>query len=119
MKSGRLITNKTVDWSKREVRQEFYQSQPWRELRAFILSEEPFCRRCKVENYLVPAEVVDHIIDIADDPSKKLDINNLQPLCKKCHSSKTLSKMNKLENKPNINREKKRTFKIYNKKWKL
>jgi 5-methylcytosine-specific restriction endonuclease McrA len=107
------------EWDSREVRQQFYQSNEWQNMRLYILSNEPFCRKCKAEGYLVGAKIVDHIIDIADDPSKRLDPNNLQPMCQKCHSSKTLTKMNKIENKPNENRKKERTFKIMNRKWKI
>lgn len=106
-------------WTHREIRQKFYQSKEWRNIREYVLSKEPFCRKCKAEGYLVPAYAVDHIVDIVDEPLKRLDINNLQPLCRKCHSSKTLSKMNRIENKPNENRKKESTFKIYKTKWNL
>jgi 5-methylcytosine-specific restriction endonuclease McrA len=107
------------DFTKREIRQAFYNTAEWKALRKYVLSIEPLCRRCKVENKLVPASVVDHIIDISDNPDIRLDVNNLQPLCKSCHSSKTIKKLLKSENSPNITRKKQNTFKIYNSKWKI
>lgn len=59
----------------------------WRRLRLVVLSEEPYCRACQS-----PAEEVDHIVpkplgtDVRD---------NLQALCKRCHSSKTRREMNR------------------------
>jgi 5-methylcytosine-specific restriction protein A len=37
----------------------------------------------------VDADVVDHIIPIEVDWSKRLDKSNLQPLCHSCHAKKT------------------------------
>jgi 5-methylcytosine-specific restriction endonuclease McrA len=34
-------------------------------------------------------DVVDHIIELRDDFSKRLDVNNLQTLCYSCHNKKT------------------------------
>lgn len=70
-------------------RNAFYNSREWRELREYILSLNPLCVSCKEKDRLVPATEIDHIIPISADPSKRLDINNLQPLCKSCHSEKT------------------------------
>ena len=36
-----------------------------------------------------PADVVDHVIELTDDWSKRLDPDNLQSLCHVCHNSKT------------------------------
>lgn len=95
----------------REERQKFYQSEDWRNLRNYVLSQEPFCRKCKSEGYLIIAQEVDHIVDIVDDPSKILDINNLQPLCKNCHSRKTMKKTQKNKKPEN------ETIKIIKKLW--
>jgi 5-methylcytosine-specific restriction protein A len=61
-----------------------YQSDAWRSLRDRVLQEEPTCRRCK----RVPSTDVDHIVALADDGSF-WDRENLQALCKPCHSAKT------------------------------
>ena len=70
-------------------RNQFYQSKEWREIRSYILSTHPLCTHCLKEDILTPAEEIDHIIPLHIDPSKRLDLTNLQPLCKKCHSTKT------------------------------
>ena len=100
------------DLSTREQRQVFYQSSDWRNLRNYVISIEPFCRQCKAEGYIILAEEVDHIIDIVDNPSKALDISNLQPLCRSCHSRKTMKTTQKKKKGEN------ETIKIINKLWK-
>src|SRR5262245_160040 len=54
----------------------------WRRLRMIVLRAEPLCRQCAA-----PASEVDHILPLArgGDNSKE----NLQALCKSCHSAKT------------------------------
>jgi len=74
------------DWSKRDVRQKFYKSKEWRMLRQWILSNGPLCERCIDNDRLRPATEIHHKIDIKDDPSKRLDTSNLQPLCNSCHN---------------------------------
>lgn len=54
----------------------------WRRLRKYYLSKHPVCVRCGR-----PATEVDHIIPLADGGTHHED--NLQPLCKPCHSRKT------------------------------
>ena len=61
----------------------FYNSRTWRTLRKYVLMGEPLCRDCGK-----PATVVDHIRPISDGGAR-LDIENLQPLCFKCHNRKS------------------------------
>ena len=56
--------------------------QKWRRIRAQFLKAHPFCADCNE-----PANEVDHIIPIAKGGSNQWD--NLQPMCKSCHSRKT------------------------------
>lgn len=79
------LYNKTYDLTKRDkTSAKFYNSTKWRNARARVKIEEPFCRMCgKV------ADVVDHIIPIKAG-GKKLARENLQSLCHKCHNEKTL-----------------------------
>lgn len=63
-----------------------YESVRWRKLRAFKLRSEPLCRVCKRQ-----ANEVDHILSVREHPHLAWDLDNLQSLCKSCHSSKTKS----------------------------
>ena len=57
----------------------------WRKVRLMVLNEEPLCRECTKEGRITPATEVDHI----DGNARNLWRENLQPLCKSCHSKKT------------------------------
>lgn len=65
----------------------------WRRLRAYVLRNEPLCRECRQNERLEVGVEVDHIIPIGDG-GKRLDQSNLQPLCKPCHSRKTMNEQN-------------------------
>ena len=65
-----------------------YKSKNWRVLREQILMESPLCLNCKDMGRVTPARVVDHIIPVRDGGSF-YDPNNLQPLCDRCHNSKS------------------------------
>lgn len=56
----------------------------WRKIRLLKLRDEPMCRGAGCDQ---PAEEVDHI----DGDSSNNDWDNLQPLCKSCHSKKTVA----------------------------
>lgn len=62
----------------------FYRSAAWLAARTQVIAAEPICRMCKREF----ASVVDHIVPRTEcaDP---LAIENLQPLCSRCHGRKT------------------------------
>ena len=57
----------------------------WRKLRESVLNMEPLCRHCTARGLIVAASEVDHINNVASDN----DPDNLQALCKSCHSRKT------------------------------
>ncbi|MDR5602776.1 HNH endonuclease [Staphylococcus coagulans] len=63
----------------------FYKSKQWQNLREIVMMENDYiCQSCGRQ-----ANVVDHIIPTKVDWSKRLDKNNLQPLCNECHNKKT------------------------------
>lgn len=70
------------------IERKFYTSKVWRNLRAYKLSLQPFCERCP-KSLLTIATEVHHIKEVKIYPGLKLDINNLESLCKSCHSSHT------------------------------
>jgi 5-methylcytosine-specific restriction enzyme A len=59
----------------------------WRRLRAMVLAREPLCRLCRATGRVVEAVEVDHIVRKRAGGRDELD--NLQPLCRPCHSAKT------------------------------
>ena len=77
-------------------RNRFYRKSPeergyddrWRQLSLRYRAQYPLCAFCLNNKRYVPAQVVDHIIPICVDGSKRLDWNNLQSLCYKCHNAK-------------------------------
>lgn len=58
----------------------------WRRVRLRVLTDEPLCRMCKAEGRVRPANEVDHI----DGDSRHNARANLRPLCKSCHSRRTM-----------------------------
>ncbi len=71
----------------------FYQTTRWRKLRRYVLSREPLCRDPFGEHAewceVVSATEVDHIVPRRVRPELELSLENLQALCKRCHSRKT------------------------------
>lgn len=63
----------------------------WRKARALFLQQHPLCVHCEKENRITPATDLDHIIPHKGDMSLFWDQTNWQPLCKSCHSRKTVT----------------------------
>ena len=75
----------TFDYKERN---RFYQRKAWKDVRALVLQQEPFCRACRKFGKLEPATHVDHIkpIEFGGDA---FSLANLQSMCKPCHERKT------------------------------
>ena len=87
------------------ARYEKYQRDPatrkrygktWRKIRTAFLSANPLCEICKSDDKLIPAELVHHIVPLADGGTNEW--SNLQALCSNCHSSLHLTERNKYGN---------------------
>ena len=89
-----------MDYQIGKNRQKFYNSSEWRMLRNFLLSRQPLCDICLTKDRVKPATECHHKIDIKDEPSRRLDTNNIQTLCKECHSSITANTNNDNDFKP-------------------
>lgn len=61
----------------------------WRRVRHLHLLAEPLCRMCQQAGRITPAVLVDHITPIRDGGAR-LDDDNLQSLCRRCHDEKTV-----------------------------
>lgn len=80
----------TIDLKTPEGRRKFYKTPEWKMLRRIKLTHNPFCSEClRKDNHYTIAEDVHHIVDIKEDPTKSLVYDNLESLCKSCHSTIT------------------------------
>ena len=72
------------DTPQRKATHRTLQSQRWRRLRLMHLREHPLCVVCNG-----PANEVDHITPRRIDDEGIYDPDNLQSMCKACHTRKT------------------------------
>lgn len=80
----------------------FYTTPEWRRLREWKINQNPLCEHCERRGLVVPATEVDHIVELIDGGSK-LDPENLQSLCSRCHRIKTAECRRKREEKKKLN----------------
>lgn len=75
---------------------DLYDLPIWKlQLRPEQLAREPFCRECWTPRRArVRATEVDHVKPHRGDLQLFLDPNNLQSLCHRCHSRKTMQELN-------------------------
>lgn len=66
----------------------FYNSRGWRNLRKNFLINNPLCVACDTIGVVTIATVADHIQPI-NRGGERLDVANLQPMCARCHNSKS------------------------------
>jgi 5-methylcytosine-specific restriction protein A len=66
----------------------------WRALRRLKLDADPMCVACERNGIVTPANEVDHIVPVSTNPDGMFDYDNLQSLCKSCHSRKTRNEIN-------------------------
>ena len=69
----------------------WYNTKEWKSVRNVVLSEAPLCRMCLAKGIATAATVCDHIKPVTNETTFEefIDINNLQPLCDRCHRVKT------------------------------
>lgn len=79
--------------------QQFYKSTQWRKMSRHWLERNPICVKCYEQGIIRPAQIVDHVHEIKDDWSRRLDETNLQSLCRTCHNRKTKAEKLKREAK--------------------
>jgi len=90
---GIEIGNKAPkSWSKAEDAA-FYHTTAWRKLRKWFLQDHVYCVECQKKSKKTPAKVVDHIIPISQG-GEKLDPDNLQAMCSRCHNRKSAIEKN-------------------------
>lgn len=66
--------------------QGFYQGVAWRRVRIQALERSHYlCQNCLRENRITPATEVHHILPLEEHPELALVLDNLEPLCWRCH----------------------------------
>lgn len=64
----------------------FYNSTPWRKLRAAFLRANPLCKKCSASGQVVEATTVHHVEERLKRPDLAFAWSNLEPLCSACHT---------------------------------
>lgn len=68
-------------------RQLFYQSTVWAKARELALKRDNYlCVECLKEKKIRKADVVHHIVEVKDDFTKALELNNLTSICHTHHN---------------------------------
>jgi 5-methylcytosine-specific restriction protein A len=95
VKTGRCSAHQAQKYKQQDERRESSSKRGydavWRKLRKLKLNADPLCEEHLKSNRVVEANEVDHIIPIREWPEGRLVWENLQSLCKPCHSQKTLN----------------------------
>lgn len=66
----------------------FYLSKEWKRVRALAYERDNgLCQRCLKGSVLKRADVVHHIVEVKEDWSLRLTLDNLESLCHSCHNA--------------------------------
>lgn len=78
----------------------FYDSKEWKRARRLaIIRDKGLCVKCLADGKYTPFDVVDHIVELKDDYSLRVELSNLQCLCHAHHNRKTQEEKIKRNNK--------------------
>ncbi len=65
----------------------FYQSREWKHIRKLALERDNFlCQMCLRDGNLVKGVIVHHLEEIKDNWNRRLDLSNLEVVCRNCHN---------------------------------
>lgn len=76
----------------------FYHSKEWRKASELYRLNNPCCEDCLLDGVIKKADVVDHMKELRDDWSKRLDEENFRSLCHYHHNKKTRMEREKRSN---------------------
>lgn len=85
-KRKRRKTNEIYNRS-RPSRDKQYYSRQWQRVSKLYRQQHPLCEECERQGRITPAELVDHIVPVADG-GDMWSWDNLQSLCAACHNKK-------------------------------
>ena len=78
--------NKIKEIRRDKRKADFYRSYKWQVLRERVLKDNNYmCARCREKDRVVLATEVHHIEHLSDNWDKRLEYDNLIPLCYQCH----------------------------------
>ena len=86
-KHKRQVSSNYNRYTRDEDSKRFYGSKAWRRLAKMQLVRQPLCALCYSLGRITPAEIADHITPIKGGGAR-LDMSNLQSLCRGCHNKK-------------------------------
>ena len=67
----------------------FYRSRAWQAARLRVLIRDNYlCQDCLQESRIAQADTVHHRIELSEDWSKRLVVDNLVSLCRNCHAKR-------------------------------
>lgn len=94
---------------------EFYHSREWQVVRRVVLQRDHYlCQVCKRAGRITPATTVHHITPVRVDYSKRLDLSNLETICKACHNAEHRERTQSLKKKQNkIKNEKSKAVVVF------
>ena len=112
---------KQIFWSHADS-EKFYRSEAWTELKKVFKASLPRGQKhkCSCCGKICKSVHVDHIVPISIDPSKRLDITNLQILCPECNrgkSNKDMSRMSSLTPEQRAIKASQFKKEFYTKRW--
>jgi 5-methylcytosine-specific restriction protein A len=61
----------------------------WQRFRRMILRQHPLCVDCEAQGRTTRAEELHHLVKIKIDQARRLDRDNVLPLCRPCHDKRT------------------------------
>ena len=67
----------------------FYHGKEWTKASQLYRINNPCCEACLADGIICKVDVVDHIVELRDDWSKRLDESNFKSLCHRHHNAKT------------------------------
>jgi len=90
-KTAKADNNRYYDkYNRNKKHDQFYHSSSWIKCRDYIkIRDNGLCKHCLNEKRITVGVLVDHIVPLSIDWSKRLDEDNLQLLCQSCHNAKT------------------------------